>query len=176
MPTQRDPDAPQPPEANAPRWQIEPLSPPHDGLLLPALHAVADPLIQRGRDHGPLPKMRTDAFLDAHPDQQLACLLIAGYSAVIADPHTAYAALLKGASSDVSVGYRNPRAADTLSLVDRWKETARQAEQRADAEKRARLDAEARLRDLTTGPPTPRPADTNPTPLHERAARRRRTA
>lgn len=32
-----------------------PLSPPHDGLLLPAVHALITPFVERARRHGPTP-------------------------------------------------------------------------------------------------------------------------
>lgn len=149
MPTQRDPDAPQPPEANAPRAQIEPLSPPHDGLLVPLLYDLTKPYIDAGLAHGTMPRLRSDEWLDAHPEQQIAHLLLCGISVAISPPHQTVAALLKSASRDVSQAVldRGP-SPDPLDPAARWKLLAARAEERADAEKRARLDAEARLRRL----------------------------
>lgn len=101
MPTQRDPDAPQRPEDGL----LPPppdTSPPHDGLLLPLVHDLTRPYIDAGLAHGPLPRLRSDEWLDAHPDQQLAHVLICGIAAIVHHPHQTVAALLKGAAADIA--------------------------------------------------------------------------
>lgn len=125
MTTQRDPDAPTPPEtlvcpdhADARagwRAALTPLTPPRDGVLIPPLYEIALPLIEAGRAHGPLPALRSDEFLDAHPDQQLAALLIVGLDAALFPRRATVAALLKHASVNMA-----DAIADRPDYISRW--------------------------------------------------------
>lgn len=114
----RDPGAPDPPERNAPRWQVEPLTDPHDGVLLPAIHALIAPYLERARAHGPTPPLRSEAWLDAHPDQQLAHLLLCGVDRVLFDPRALVADLIKQAGQDVAGSAGAEFAARSARLRD----------------------------------------------------------
>lgn len=125
MTRERDPDAPTPPEAFVcpddsdarAGWRaaLAPLTPPRDGVLIPPLYEIALPLIEAGRAHGPIPSMRDDAFLDAHPEQQLAALLLVGLDAVLFPRRATVAALLKHASVNMAGAI-----ADRPDYISRW--------------------------------------------------------
>lgn len=142
MPSQRDPDAPPRPEDGL----LPPppdTSPPHDGLLLPLIHELTQPYIDAGLAHGPMPRLRTDEWLDAHPDQQLAHVLICGIAAIVHHPHQTVAALLKTVASDVSEAI-----ADQPDYISQWTRTQnelRRANDRADRLTELLGDAYARL-------------------------------
>lgn len=79
-------------------------TPPHDALLLPAVWDLIAPHVEQAREHGPTPPIRSDEWLDAHPDVQLASLLTLGVAYLISDPHLTVRALLKHASTAVHTG------------------------------------------------------------------------
>lgn len=91
-------------------------TPPHDALLLPAVYDLIEPYIAAARAHGPTPPARSDEWLDAHPDQQLATLLTLGVAWLISDPHLTVRALLKQASTAVHHGMGGEAG------VRRWRE------------------------------------------------------
>lgn len=114
----RDPDAPTPPERHAP-VQVPPLSPPHDGLLLPAVHALVEPYAAAARHgYGPLPNVRSAEFLDAPAAVQLAALLVLAEAWVVGDPHQVVRAMLKQVSRDVH------DAMGGVEGVRRWRESS----------------------------------------------------
>lgn len=137
MTRERDPDAPTAPEtlvcADTPEaragWRaaLTPLTPPRDGVLIPPLYEVALPLIEAGRAHGPIPSMRDDAFLDAHPEQQLAALLIVGLDAVLFPRRATIAALLKHASINMAGAI-----ADRPDYISRWDKIRAEVQQAND--------------------------------------------
>lgn len=111
LPTRHDPVPPQhqvvPPERGC-YPPPPPLTPPFDGLLIPAIHELVDQFVQAARDitGGPLPRLRSEEFLDAEPAVQLAVLLVAGSSYAVTDPHQTVRALLRNVSHDIHGGDR----------------------------------------------------------------------
>ena len=81
-----------------------PQSPPNDALLIPVVHALVDGVVQVARQIGPLPPIRSEAFLAAEPAQQIAALLVAAEAWLIADPHRVIRSVLKQASDDIHGG------------------------------------------------------------------------
>lgn len=88
-------------------------TPGSDAVLLPAVHAITQPLIDAARQHGPLPAVRSQAFLDAPRDVQVAALLVVATAYLVADPHRTIRHVLLGASDDI-------RAAWPAGIADRW--------------------------------------------------------
>lgn len=81
-----------------------PQSPPHDAVLVPVVHALVDEWVQAARMFGPLPPLRSEAFLDAQPAQQIAALLVIAEAWLIADPHRVIRNVHKQVSDDIHGG------------------------------------------------------------------------
>lgn len=78
---------------------------PAEELLIPAVYAAAHPIVTAAREvyQRPLPRLRSQEFLDAPRVVQQAVLIIAGEAWVFGDPMLR---LLREASDDVHGGDR----------------------------------------------------------------------
>lgn len=54
-----------------------------DGLLIPAVHDAVHPVVVAARAHGPLPRLRSEEFIDAPPLVRRAVLLVLGEAWVV---------------------------------------------------------------------------------------------
>lgn len=105
------------------------MNPPTDADLITAVWAVVDPVVRAARRHGPIPAVRSAAFLAAPRVVQLGALLVCGEARVIEDLDGAELVERWLGADYLDGAYHRPNALPLLNQIDRrrWPPTGDRA-------------------------------------------------